>query len=92
MINNKIQGVCILFLSATCTCLLSLLNFQNFLPWHQSVLPLPVVTNQYDTKFPPSMATDVLTWSNSIEDNEEEDQDNAEVMHPEKLMLKVRNQ
>lgn len=47
------------------------------------------VTNQYDTKFPP---IDVLTWSSSIEDNEQEDQDNTEVMHPEKTMLKVRNQ
>lgn len=46
-------------------------------------------TKQYDTKFPP---IDVLTWSSSIEDNKQEDQDNTEVMHPEKLMLKVRNQ
>ena len=50
------------------------------------------VTNQYDTKFPPNIAIDVLTWSSSIEDNKQEDQDNTEVMHPEKLMLKVRNQ
>lgn len=38
------------------------------------------------------MTTDVLTWSNPIEDNEQKDQDNTEVMHPEKPMLKVRNQ
>lgn len=50
------------------------------------------VANQHNTKFPSSITTDVLTWSNSIEDNEQKDQDNTEVMHPEKTMLKVRNQ
>lgn len=49
-------------------------------------------TTQYDTKCPPNIAIDILTRSSSIEDNEQEDQDNTEVVHPEKLMLKVRNQ
>lgn len=34
----------------------------------------------------------VLTRSDSIEENEEENQDNTEVVQPEELMLKVKKQ
>lgn len=71
----------------------SLFNFQNsFSKALVCSSSASCVANQYNTKFPPSKTPDVLTWSNSIEDNEQKDQDNAEVMHPEKSMLEVRNQ
>lgn len=60
--------------------------FSQILSWDCSVLPLPaVLPANMIQKFPL-----VLTWSDSIEENKEEDQDNTEVVQPEELMLKVK--